>query len=411
MRLPLLFARRYLFSRKSTNAINVITAVSMTGIMVCSAAFLIILSVFNGFEGLVTDLYKNFYSDIRIVPDSGKVFVPHAAMRAKIAAFPDVAHISEVLEENALAVYDQQQQPVRIKGVDENFVHVSGLDTSMAYGDTFLLQDGQRQYCIVGSGIDQAIQVANLKDPLHQISFFVPSRDKGRSLLPTGEFERDALPVWGVFVIQDDFDNKYVFTPISFIRDLLEFDNEVSAIEIALQPGAPLQQTAEAIQEAIGSDYRVLTRYRQNALLYQVMNAERLVVYLILSFVLVIVAFNMIGSLSMIVIEKRKDISVLQAMGATPNLVRYIFFTEGLLQTLLSLAVGFLIATTLILVQQWFGIIPIQGSGTFIVQYYPVAIRPMDYVWVALIVLCIGALASWIPAARASRQFALKDLQ
>lgn len=410
MRLALQFARRYLFSRKSTNAINLITAVSMLGITVCTAAFILILSVFNGFEGLVKELYDSFYPDIRIEATEGKVFTPSDSLLNTLQEWPEVRAISEVVEENGLLVYDGRQQPATIKGVDANYVKVTGLDTSMAYGDSFVLEDDQYQYAVIGSGIDQALQVGNLKDPLHRLSVFMPRRGRGRSLIPLNEFKRDDILVWGVFVIQDDFDNQYVFTPIDFARDLLDYEHEVSALEIGLQQGANVNRVAGKLTKQLGENYQVRSRYQQNALLYQVMNAERLVVYLILTFVLLIVAFNMIGSLSMIVIEKKRDISILKSMGATDVQVRNIFLAEGLLQSVISLVIGFGLATALVLSQLYFGLIPIQSSGTFVVQYYPVALNPWDYMVVTGIVLTLGFLASWFPAVRAAKQYALQDL-
>lgn len=410
MRLALQFARRYLFSRKSTNAINLITAVSMLGITVCTAAFILILSVFNGFEGLVKDLYDSFYPDIRIEATEGKVFVPNDSIQEILGQFTEISTIAEVLEENGLLVYEGKQQPATIKGVDLNYVSVTGLDTSMAYGDTFVLKDDNYQYAVIGSGIDQALQVGNLKDPLHRMSVFMPRRGKGRSLVPLNEFKRDDILVWGVFVIQDDFDNQYVFTPIEFTRNLLDYDSEVTALEVGLRSGVNLNRVSAKIAQQLGDSFQVKSRFQQNALLYQVMNAERLVVYLILTFVLLIVAFNMIGSLSMIVIEKQRDISILKSMGATQTQVRNIFLAEGVLQSIISLAIGFAVATILVLAQFYFGLIPIQSSGTFVVQYYPVALQPMDYVWVSIIVLTLGFLASWFPAVRAAKQYELKDL-
>lgn len=410
MRLALQFARRYLFSRKSTHAINLITGISMLGITVCTAAFILILSVFNGFEGLVKGLYDSFYADLRIEATTGKVFIPSDSLYAIIEATPDIKHISEVVEENGLLVYNGRQQPATIKGVANNYVAIAGLDSSMAYGDTFLLEDQQYHYAVIGSGIDQALQVDELKSPLHPLTVFMPRRGSGRSIIPLNEFNQANIMVWGVFVIQDDFDNQYIFTPLSFTRKLLDYTNEVTALEIAIRYPDKANRLAASLSQRLGPSYRVKSRFQQNALLYQIMNAERLVVYLILTFVLLIVAFNMIGSLSMIVIEKKRDISILKSMGATDMQVRNIFLAEGLLQSAISLVVGFIIAIALVLGQQYFGLIPIQGSGTFVVQYYPVALRFMDFVWVSGIVFMLGFLASWFPAIRAARQYALQDL-
>ncbi len=401
--LPLRFARVYLFSRKSTNAINWITGIAMTGIAVCSAAFILILSVFNGFEGLVLQLYDSFYPDIRIEAAAGKTFVADDDMLEQITALPGVRAASRVLEENALLMYDGRQQPARLKGVDAAFIKVAGLDTSMAYGDSFVLQTPQKDYAIIGSGIDQALE-ASLKDPLNKMSVFMPKRSKGRALLPGGDFIREDIEVWGVFVIQDEFDNQYVFVPIDFVRSLLEYEEEVSAIEIGLSDPRLSGDIMDRLENIAGDGFLIRNRYQQNALLYKVMNAERLVVYLILSFVLLIVAFNMIGALSMIVIDKKRDIAILKAMGADESMIQRIFMAEGLLQGVLSLLVGFAVATLLVLAQQQWGLIALSGSGTFLVQYYPVSLKVMDFVLVAGIVLTISWLASWFPARRAALQ-------
>lgn len=396
-------AKRYLFSKKSTNAINIISLISMLGITVCTAAFIIILSVFNGFEGLVKEMYNSFYPDMKIESVEGKVFILNENQIEEIKAIEGIRAASQVLEENGLLLYGERQQPATLKGVDAEYIKITGMDTSMAFSDTFLLKQGGQYFAIIGSGIDQSLQV-KLKDPLNRMTVFMPKRGKGRSILPGGDFKRDQIMVWDVFIIQDDFDSKYVFTPLEFTRNLLQYKNELSSIEIGLEPNADAGTVQNKLNDLLGSEFRVLTRYEQNAFLYRVMNIERLAVFVLLTFVLIIVAFNMIGSLSMIVIDKKKDIGILKTMGAGPSMIKWLFLTEGLLQAIISLIVGYLIALTLIISQQQFGLIPIQGTGSFIVQYYPVKMDLWDFIYVALIVMSIAVAASWFPASKAASQ-------
>lgn len=409
MNLPVQFARKYLFSRKSTNAINLISGVSMLGMTACSAAFILILSAFNGLEGLVFNLYDSFYADIRIEKVEGKVFNVSPDTMDLIRQTEGVRVVSQVLEENALLVFEDRQQPATVKGVDDQYRYVTGLDSSMAYGDSFVVEEGHAPYLVVGSGIDQALET-RLKDPLNKMMVFMPRRGKGRGLFATSEFRQSPIMVWGVFVIQDDFDNQYVFGPIDFVRDLLQYQTEVSQLEIGLKKGANRTDVKERLEKLLGPEYKVQTKFEQNAMLYRIMNIERLATYVILSFVLLLVAFNMTGSLSMLVLEKKKDIGILKAMGATDRQVRNIFVTEGLLQGLISLTIGFAIATGLVILQQMVGLVPIQGAGTFIVQYYPVTLKAFDFVLVAVIVLAICGLASWFPAMRAMRSPQLEAL-
>lgn len=409
MNLPVQFARRYLFSRKSTNAINLISVVSMLGMTACSAAFILILSAFNGLEGLVFNLYDSFYADIRVEKVEGKVFTISSDSLEMVRQTEGVRIVSEVLEENALLVFDDKQQPATVKGVDAHYGSVTGLDSVMAYSDSFVLQQGDKPYLVVGSGIDQALET-RLKDPLNRMMVFMPRRGEGRGLFATSEFRQSPIMVWGVFVIQDDFDNQYAFGPIAFVRELLQYENEVSQLEIGLEQGANRRAVKQRLEQLLGPEYLVQTKFEQNAMLYRIMNIERLATYVILSFVLLLVAFNMTGSLSMLVLEKKKDIGILKAMGATDRQVRNIFVTEGLLQGGISLIIGFAIATGLVISQQQVGLVSIQGAGTFIVEFYPVALKWFDFFLVAVIVLVISALASWFPAMRAMRSPQLEAL-
>ncbi len=409
MKLPAFIARRYLFARKSRNVINLISWVSMAGIAISSMAFILILSAFNGFEGLVENLYNTFYPDLKIESAEGKVFEFDDSLQNILKSDERIVAFSQVLEENALLLFKGRQQPVTLKGVDEHYVKVSGIDSAMAYGDTFLLKKNGRFFAVLGSGIDQALET-HFKDPSSPLHIFMPKRGKGRGFIPGSDFERASVSVWGAFVIQDEFDNRYAFVPIEVMRRLLRYKRELSAIEVLVKPGLDVEAEAQRLQKKLGPAYRVLSKYRQNAVLYRIMNVERLAVYFILTFVLVIVAFNVTGSLSMLVIDKKKDISILKAMGMPDKGIRNIFLLTGIYQALFSLLSGFAVAVLLILAQQHFGLIRIGGSGTFIVEYYPVAMKAMDFLLVGIIVLVIVSLAAWLPAGRAARQPKLEAL-
>lgn len=409
--LPLTLPLAIIFRKKprvreffsSLNVINVISLITMTGMTVCTAAFVLILSVFNGFEGLVISLYDSFYSEIRIAPAEGKQLLVSDELLGAISNVPGVRVISKVIEEKALLMSDDRQAIATIKGVDNNYVHVTGMDTSMAFDDKFVVNDGQESYMVLGAGVDMALQVS-LKDPFKKVSVFMPKRTRQSSFLPGGEFNRKNIMAWGIFAIQDDFDNQYVFAPLRFVQDLLDFENEIGALEISLEEGASKAEVKRAIVSLVDENMSVKTKYEQNAFLYKIMKIEKLAVYLILTFVLLIVAFNMIGSLSMIVIDKKKDIGILKTMGADEKLIKRIFLFSGLLQAGISLVIGFAIAIALILAQQYFGLISLQGSGTFVVQYYPVAMKLFDFVLVSFIVIIIATAASFFPASKAARQ-------
>ena len=348
MKRPAFIARRYLFARKSRNVINLISWVSMAGIAISSMAFILILSAFNGFEGLVENLYNTFYPDLKIESAEGKVFEFDDSLQNILKSDERIVAFSQVLEENALLLFKGRQQPVTLKGVDEHYVKVSGIDSAMAYGDTFLLKKNGRFFAVLGSGIDQALET-HFKDPSSPLHIFMPKRGKGRGFIPGSDFERASVSVWGAFVIQDEFDNRYAFVPIEVMRRLLRYKRELSAIEVLVKPGLDVEAEAQRLQKKLGPAYRVLSKYRQNAVLYRIMNVERLAVYFILTFVLVIVAFNVTGSLSMLVIDKKKDISILKAMGMPDKGIRNIFLLTGIYQALFSLLSGFALAVLLIL--------------------------------------------------------------
>lgn len=407
MRFALRLAWRYIFSRKSTNAINIISGITMLGMTIGSAALIIVLSAFNGFGDLVIGLYGSFYPDITVTPARGKVFNADEDMLRKIQGIDGVDIIAQSLEENAMLAYNKQEHIATIKGVDTLYQKVTAVDDSVFAGE-YLLNYRKRNLdidcAVLGSGVAATLNVAlGIDYPAVQV--FMPRRGNRGGLDPRNTFIQHPVQPIGVFRVQADFDSRYVLTSLEFVRGLLEYhDQEVSALEISTTEGAQVQEVMEELKTLLGDEFVLKDRRMQNEFLYKVMRNERWVVYLILTFILIIATFNMIGSISMLVIDKRKDIATLRAMGANEGMIRNIFFIQGLLQTLVSIGAGFVIATVLCWLQIQFGLVTIPGSGSFVVSAYPVQLHLQDYLYVGLTIFIIGSIASWFPAHMASRQ-------
>jgi len=401
MNLPLFFSRRYLVSKKSTNAINIISGVSAAGMLVGSLGLILVLSVFNGFENLVESLYNSFYPDIVVTASTGKTFSLPPEKIALLKKTTGVAAISQTIEENALFQYGEHSFPAIIKGVDDEFTKVSGVDSAIYHG-RYLLRAGNVDYAVLGVGIEQALSV-NYDDPIGYVSVYVPKRGSTVTVNPADAFSRELIKPAGSFSIQQDFDLKYVFVSIDFARRLLNYTNQISSLEIAVAKGSDADKVIQSLQSLLGNDFTIKNRFQQNEVLYKVMKSEKWAVYAVLTFILIVAAFNIIGSLSMLVIEKKSDIAILKTMGADTSLIRNIFLSEGLLLSLVGCGAGFLLAIVISVLQQQFGLLKI-GGGTFVVDAYPVQMRAGDFVLVFVTVLLIGLLASWFPSNKAAVQ-------
>ncbi|MEO1514448.1 MAG: FtsX-like permease family protein [Bacteroidota bacterium] len=395
MNWPLRIARRYLFAKRSTNAINVISGISVFGIAIGTAALVIVLSVFNGFEDLISSLFSSFNPDVKILPVEGKVFEVDSSKLATLRQLPGVEAVSLSLEEVAFFEYKESQDFGTLKGVDEYFAAVTRIDSTVREGVYSLKNNGQ-QMVILGLGMRNklTVDVDNFVTPLF---VYMAKRKKGTFGEPFRK--RRAQPA-GTFVIQQDFDNQYVLSSLEFARQLLDYDDEASAIELRLDPEGDQPAVLESIQAVMGPEFVVLDRYRQDEAFLKLMNIEKWMSFAILSLTLVLVAFNMVGSLWMIVLEKKKDIAILKSMGATAAKVRNIFLYEGLLLSLLGMVSGFVLAVLFIVVQKLLGVVPIPAG--FVVDAYPISMRLLDFVAVAVTVVGIGILASLPPARKAA---------
>ncbi len=408
MNLPFFIAKRYLVSKKSHNAINIISGISIAGICIGTMALIIVLSAFNGISSLVTSLYNSFDPDIKITVKEGKTFVPAPGITGRIKKLAGVAYYSESLEENALLKYDQKQTICTIKGVEESFRDMTGLEKKIIDG-VFLLKKDSGTYAVVGAGL--AAKLNMVVKPFYEISqpleVFVPRRGIRAVANPEDAFNSRTTVASGVFSLNDDFDYKYVLLPLDYVRDILQYKNEVSAIEIGLKPGADAGKVKEEITGLLGNAYLVKTRYEQNEVLFRTMASEKWWTFLILAFILLIATFNVIGSLTMLIIEKKDDIKTLSALGAEQPLLRRIFLNEGMLIVLTGAVGGVLLGLLLCWVQLRFK--PVPFSEGFVVDAYPVKIMWQDLLYVLAVVLLIGFLAAWYPVRLFTRKSLLQQ--
>lgn len=392
MNLPLKIARRYLFAKKSTNAINIITGISVTGIAIGTAALVLVLSVFNGFEDLILGLFSKFNPDVKVTASVGKTFVPDTVKLAKIKALAGVEYVSQTLEEIAFFQYRESEDFGTLKGVDNLYHKVTGID-SMIFEGGYRFREGDRNLAVLGGGMRNKLQV-NIEDPFELLQVFMAKKESTGTLEQQFK-KRFAYPA-GTFKIQQDFDNQYILVSLDFARELVSADGQVSALEIKLKPGEDKAKSITAIRDILGPGFEVKDRYQQDESFLKLMNIEKWMSFAILSMTLILVAFNMIGSLWMIVLEKKGDISILKSMGATDNTIQNIFLNEGLLLCLFGLIIGFGLAVGLYVIQKMYGIVSIPEG--FVVNAYPISMRFWDLLAVTAIVLAIGLVAS-IPAA------------
>lgn len=395
MYFPLYIAKRYLVSKKSHNIINVITGVSVAGVTIGTMALIVVLSVFNGFEQVVTSLFNSFDPDIRITVKEGKTFDTNTLPLDRIDSIPGVGESVEVVEENALLKYKDNQQIARIKGVSDNYSRVTALDTMIVSGK-MLLQQGERNFTVLGYGVAYKLGI-NVSEFDEALGVYVPRRGQTQSVLLNRVFKAKKIVPSGIFSIQQEIDSKYVLLPLRFARDLLDYENQVTALEVYLREGAPSQEIKEKLIQMTGDDFKVEDRYQQQAVLYKIMKSEKWVTYLILTFILIIATFNIIGSLSIIMVDKKEDISFLWNLGADKPMIRKIFFIEGGLISLSGAAAGLLLGGIICWLQQAFGLVQLSTSGSFVISAYPVKMEWMDFVAVLGTVIVIGGAATFYP--------------
>jgi lipoprotein-releasing system permease protein len=388
-------ARRYLFSKKSHNAINIISGISAGGVAIGTMALVCVLSVFNGFEGLITNMFSAFDPDLKITVAHGKTFDINTKEFRDLRKLNTVAFFTQVVEENALLRYKNKQMPGTIKGVSDEFERMTLIDSIM-YDGSFILYDGAFNRSIPGLGVASILGVgAHFIDPL---VIYAPKRSSKINLLrPETSFNQMATFVSGIFAVkQAQYDEHYVLVPIAFARDLFEYDkNTVSSVELKLKSGISPDEAQKQIQTLLGDKFKVKNRYEQQENFFRIMKIEKWITYLILCFILLIASFNIIGSLSMLIIDKSADIQTLRNLGADNQLIKRVFLFEGWMISLVGAMVGIGLGGVICLLQEHFGLLKL-GDG-YVVNAYPVITNMMDILLVFVTVIIMGFLAAYYP--------------
>ena len=406
MNFPFYIARRYLFSKKSTHAINIISCISAVGVAVATMALVVTLSVFNGFHDLVASFFTSFDPQIELVPAEGKTAPADDPLLQKVRKLPEVDVASECVKDQALAIYKGKQTMVWVMGVDDNFERMSRID-DILYGDgTFLLQAANLNFAVVGIRLAETLGMNANWDG--NLMIYAPRKTGQLDLAnPSDGFVVDSLISPGVvfMVKQGKYDRDHVIVPITMARTLFEQQGMLSSLQIRLKNGSDLNAVKEKMQHIVGDRYRVLDRYEQQADTFRIMKVEKFIAYIFLRFILIVASFNIIGSISMLIIDKKDDVVTLRNLGATDRQISRIFLFEGRLISFFGALAGILIGLLLCWLQQQFGIVALgQSSGTFVVDAYPVSVHPEDVLVVFATVIAVGFLAVWYPVRYFSRR-------
>lgn len=406
MNYPFFIARRYLFSKKKTHAINVISLISVIGVAVATTALVVVMSVFNGFQDLVASFFTNFDPQIKVVPVMGKTAPANDPVLTKIRRLPQVEVATETLQDMAMAVYNGHQAMVTIKGVDDNFADLTHI-TEILYGDGhFELHTANLDFGTPGIRLSAQLGTGARWD--NYLRVYAPRRQGQLDLSnPQDGFVVDSLLSSGVVfaVNQSKYDKNYILTSLSFARRLFDQPGKITALELRLKPGSDFDAVKSKMKEIAGDKYKVLDRYEQQQDTFKIMNIEKLMAYLFLTFILVVACFNIIGSLSMLIIDKKDDVVTLRNLGATDHDITRIFMLEGRLITVIGAILGIAIGLLLCLLQQQFGFVRMgNADGTFIINAYPVSVHYTDVLIIFVTVIVAGWLAVWYPVRSLSRK-------
>lgn len=393
-------AWRYLRGKRSANAVPVLSRISMVAIAVGSCAMIVLFSVFNGFEDLIKDLYKAFYPEIRISPAKGKFFALDEQKLTAVRTLNGVTALTTVIEDNVLINSNDEQHVATLKGIDRHYMEVNNVKPYIIEGRDSVIE-GAVPTAIAGLRIvnQLGMDVNNVFSRLH--IYYPNTEAENLAANPMSAFQNLQLKPDGVFRVQDEFDSRFILAPITLVQELFLQPGQYSSVELSLGQGADADMIKEQLQQLLGKEYEVNTRYEQNRTLYMVMKTEKWAVYVILVLVLLIASFNMIGALTLLVLEKQKDIAILRAMGAQAGSIRRLFFTEGVLWAVTGGSLGLLVGGLLCLGQQQFHWIRLEGA--FIIEAYPVTMQFTDFLVIFATVVVVGLLAAWYPAVRSTR--------
>lgn len=406
MNFPFFIARRYLFSKKSTHVINVISSISVIGVAVATMALVIVLSVFNGFHDLVASLFTSFDPQLKVVPVEGKTAPADDPILTKIRLLPQVDVATETVEDQALAIYNDHQAMVKIKGVDDNFAELSHI-TDILYGDgSFSLHAANLEYGIIGIRLAQNLGIGAQWDGFLKI--YAPKKEGQLDMTNPGDgFVVDSLNSPGVLfaVKQAKYDKNYIITSISFARNLFGQQGMLSDLELRLKPGSNLDAVKAEMQQIAGNKYKVLDRFEQQEDTFKIMSIEKMIAYIFLTFILVVACFNIIGSLSMLIIDKKNDVETLRNLGANDKQITRVFLFEGRMIAVIGAVIGIGLGLLLCFLQQQYGFVRLGDSeGSFIVDAYPVSVHYSDVAIIFVTVIAVGWLAVWYPVRALSKR-------
>ena len=394
MNFPFFIAKRYFTTKKSSSFVHIISWVSLFGVSIGTAALVLVLSVFNGFEDLVLSMYNSFDPHLKITSTKGKTFNPNEA-KTLLLTVEEIETSALVLEEKVLLKYKEKEYIATVKGVSEEYLELTDFNSLLIDGE-YIIGFESNNVAVVGRGVAYYLSMG-IGSMFEQLSVFMPNRNSSTLLNPSTAFEQSAVLPVGVFGVQAEVDAAYIITPLLFVQQLAERNNEVSSIEINLKDEGQMIALQEQLQKALGGKYMIKNRLQQQEFLYKILNTEKLAVFLILTFIMIIATFNIIGSLSMLMLDKKKDITTLRSLGCTVQDIQSLFFKKSMLTIILGTGIGLFIGLGLAFLQQTFGFISM-GGGSFVINTYPIAIAFNDVLLVSVTVFVIGLLASWYPA-------------
>jgi lipoprotein-releasing system permease protein len=407
MNFPFLIAKRYFFSRKKRNIISIISNIAMIGVAVGSAALIIVLSVFNGLEDLIREIYSSFDPDLKITAVEGKSFETDTEFMNRIRRTPGIAVVSEVIEDNALLRYNDRQMVVKVKGVSENFFEQNEIAESVVEGNSQLIYN-DTYHALIGRGVQYQLSIRP-NNQFVPLQFLYPRNTKFNPLNPEGAFNSLNLTPGGIFAIERQYDDAYVFVPLNFAEELLEYGRRRTALEIKVDEKFRVEQVKQSLQKLLGPTFKIQNSDEQHTSLLRAVKVEKLFVFITFAFILFIASLNIFFSLSMLVIDKKKDIAILASMGATAETIRNIFLLEGALVALIGAAYGLTLGMLICNLQQSFGLVSM-GMATSVVEAYPVKMQIGDFVFTGLAIIIITLLVSIRPARKAAAMSVTENL-
>lgn len=403
MRLPLFIANRYLLGKKSQNLINIITWISIVGIGVGSFALIVVLSAFNGLEQVISSMSNRLTPDIQVAPMKGKTLDLTSFPLGKIKEMPGVTHVVPILTEDALFRVDDKQHIGQVKGVGIEYQEIERLHEVVPGETGMLLSEDGHNFAIPGTGVAWRLGI-NAYNPYAMLRVYVPKRGNASQMSLESGFNADVLTVQSVFVTQQEIDEKLVLVPYEWLSNLLEYKDKASNVEIFLEPKAEVGQIKKEVKALLGDGFTVKDQQEQQETFYKIMRSEKWAVYVILTFILILATFNVVGSLSMLMIDKRKDTEILKSMGADNHLIQKIFMNEGLLISVAGGVIGLLLGIVVVLLQQQFGFVKFGSGGNYIVDAYPVMLKLKDVLLIFTTIFVVGCTSAFLTVRHAMRR-------